>query len=185
MFGISPLGWVHTLGSLPAIPAAAYMLASRGRIVPRSGAGLVYFVSMLIGAVTVFLVAHQPVSYVIGTATLLLLFAGFGVGRLLGPGRAASYIETICLSLTVFLLMVPTVTETLRRVPDGHPLVTDPKSPLLLGAQAALLVVLIVGLTAQLVGLHKRNKAAANQMQAFHGRLPADFKFDRDESHSR
>ena len=26
MFGISPLGWLHTLGSLPAIPAAAYML---------------------------------------------------------------------------------------------------------------------------------------------------------------
>lgn len=190
MFGISPLGWVHTLGSLPAIPAAAYMLASRGRIVPRSGAGIVYFVSMLIGAVTVFLVAHQSIGYGIGAATLLLLLAGYGVGRLPGlerPGlrRAASYIETICLSLTVFLLMVPTVTETLRRVPDGHPLVTDPKSPLLLGAQAALLVALIVGLTAQLVGLHKRNKAAANQMQAFHGRLPADFKFDRDESHSR
>jgi hypothetical protein len=165
MFGISPLGWIHTLGSLPAIPAAAYMLACRGRIVPRSGAGIVYFVSMLIGAVTVFLVAHQPVSYGIGAATLLLLLAGYGVERLPGQGlgRAARYVETICLSLTAFLLMVPTVTETLRRVPDGHPLVTDPHAPLLLGAQTALLVILIVGLAAQIIHLRRRPQGQAYQ----------------------
>jgi len=161
MFGISPLGWVHTLGSLPAIPAAAYMLACRGRIVPRSGPGAVYFVSMLIGSATVFLVARQPVSYGIGIATLVLLLAGYGVGRLPGRGRAARYIETICLSLTAFLLMVPTVTETLRRVPDGHPLVTELNAPLLLGSQAALLVVLVVGLTAQIIHLRRQSPGRA------------------------
>jgi hypothetical protein len=155
MFGISPLGWVHTLGSLPAIPLAVYMIARYGRIVPRSIPGAVYFVSMLIGAATVFLVAHEPVSYAIDTLTIVLLLAGYGVGRLPSLGRAARYIETICLSLTVFLLMLPTVTETLRRVPDGHPLVTDLKSPLLLGSQASLLVMLIIGVTAQIIYLRK------------------------------
>jgi hypothetical protein len=62
MFGILSLGWVHTLGSLPAIPLALYMLARQGRIVPWSTAGASYFISMLIGAETVFLIAHQPVS---------------------------------------------------------------------------------------------------------------------------
>jgi hypothetical protein len=52
--------------------------------------------------------------------------------------------------------MLPTVTETLRRVPDGHPLVTDLNAPLLLGSQASLLVVLIIGLTAQIVYLRKQ-----------------------------
>ena len=66
--------------------------------------------------------------------------------------------ETIFLSLTAFLLMVPTVTETLRRVPDGHPLVTDLKSPLLLAAQGGLLVVLIVGVTVQVLHLRQRGK---------------------------
>ncbi|HEU0145792.1 MAG TPA: hypothetical protein VFR21_02830 [Bradyrhizobium sp.] len=170
MFGISPLGWVHTLGSLPAIPAAAYMFACHGRIVPRSVAGTIYFVTMLIGAATVFLVAHQPVSYGFGIATLLLLFAGYGVGRLprlehqslrqQGLARAAVYIETICLSVTAFLLMLPALTETLRRVPDGHPLVTDLNAPLLLGSQTALLVILIIGLTAQIIHLRKQNKPA-------------------------
>lgn len=158
MFGISPPGWVHTLGSLPAIPLAAYMFARHGRIVPRSRPGAGYFVSMVIGAATVFLVAHQPVSYAIGVVTLLLLLAGYGVGLTQRLGRASVYIETICLTLTAFLLMVPTVSETLRRVPDGHPFVTDLKSPLLLGAQAGLLVALIVGVTAQVIYLRRQNR---------------------------
>ena len=162
MFGISPLGWVHTLGSLPAIPVALYMLARHGRIVPRSGLGAVYFVSMLIGAATVCLVAHQPVSYGIGAATIVFLLAGYSAGRLPILGRAADYIETICLSVTAFLLMLPTVTETLLRVPYGHPLVTDLSSPLLLGSQAGLLVILVVGLTAQIIYLRRQGGTAAS-----------------------
>lgn len=162
MFGISTLGWLHTLGSLPAIPAAAYMFAAHGRIVPRSKAGAVYFVSMLIGGATAFLVAHAPVSYGIGTATLLLLFTGYAIGRLPALGRTATYVETIALSLTAFLLMVPTATEILRRVPDGHPLVTDPGAPLLLGVQASILAALVIGLTAQVIHLRKEGRATAN-----------------------
>jgi hypothetical protein len=160
MFGISPLGWIHTLGSLPAIPVAVYMFACFGRIVPRSTAGTIYFFSMLIGAVTVVLIAHEPVSYVIAGVTLFLLLVGYGVARVPGPGRAKVYVETISLTLSAFLLMLPTITETLRRVPDGHPLVTDLKSPILLGAQGALVVFLIVGLTAQIIYLRRRGKAA-------------------------
>lgn len=159
MFGISPLGWLHTLGSLPAIPLAIYMLVRYGRIAPRTAAGTGYFVFMLIGAMTIFLVAHQPVSYGIAVATIIFLLAGYGAGKVSFLGRWAIYIETICLSLTAFLLMVPTVSETLRRVPDGHPLVTDLKSPLLLGAQMSLLIILILGLSAQIISLRKRRKA--------------------------
>jgi len=158
MFGISPLGWVHTIGSLPAIPLAIYMFGRNGRIVPRSVPGALYFVSMLIGAITVFLVAHEPISYGIGAATILLLVAGYGVGHIARFGRGATYLETIFLTLTAFLLMVPSVSETLRRVPDGHPLVTDPKSPLLLGSLASLFVMLVVGLTAQIIHLRSQDR---------------------------
>lgn len=161
MFGISTIGWVHTLGSLPAIPVAAYMFARHGRILPRSTPGTVYFISMLIGASTALLVAHQPASYVVGAATILLLLIGYSVDRFPGLGRASRYVETICLSLTAFLLMLPTVTEILRRVPDGHPLVTDLHSPLLLGSQASLLVILIAGLTAQIIYLRGQGRAVA------------------------
>jgi len=157
MFGISPLGWLHTLGSLPAIPLALYMLARHGRIMPRTIAGMAYFVFMLIGAATVFPVAHQPASDGIAVATIALLLTGYGIAHLAVAARVASYIETVCLSLTVFLLMVPSVSETLRRVPDGHPLVTDPKAPLLLAALACLFAMLLAGLAVQIISLRKRN----------------------------
>jgi hypothetical protein len=160
MFGISPLGWIHTLGSLPAIPVALSMFVRHGRIVPRSKAGAVYFFSILLGAVTVFSIAHQTVSYGIGAATILLLLVGYGVGRLPAPGRAATYVETISLTLTAFLLAVPTVTETLRRVPEGHPLVTDPKSPLLLGTQGAIVIALVIGLAVQVFRLRRQGQVA-------------------------
>lgn len=162
MFGISSLGWVHTLGSLPAIPAALYMFARYGRIVPRSVPGTVYLISMLVGAATVFLVAHQPVSYGIGVVTILVLMAGYGAETILRSSRLARYVETVCLSLSAFLLMLPTVTEILRRVPDGHPLVTDLNSPLLLGAQGGLLATLVVGLTAQIIYLARQRRAGAS-----------------------
>lgn len=166
MFGISALGWVHTLGSLPAIPLAAYMFIKHGRIVPRSRVGLAYFVSMLIGGLTVFLVAHQPISPVIGAVTIVLLLAGYGVGFVAWLGRAGVYLETILLSLTAFFLMVPTVSETLRRVPDGHPIVTDPNSPLLKGALGLIALTLVVGVVAQMFALRKKGLRLAQQPQA-------------------
>ena len=78
MFGISALGWLHTLGSLPAIPLAAYMFVRHGRIVPRSRPGVAYLVFMLLGAGSVFLIARQPVSNAIALLTLALLLAGYG-----------------------------------------------------------------------------------------------------------
>jgi len=152
---------VHTLGGLPAIPLAIYMFARYGRIVPRSVPGALYLVSMLIGATTVFLVARETVSYGIGAATILLLLAGYSIGHFPQFGRAGAYFETIFLTLTAFLLMAPSVSETLRRIPDGHPLVTDPKSPLLLGALAGLFVMLVVGLTAQIIYLRRHGWRAA------------------------
>lgn len=156
MFGISPLGWLHTLGSLPAIPLAAYMFIRHGRIVPRSTPGKLYLASMLIGAFSVFLVAKQPVSNIIGVITLALLAAGYAAGHITWLGRARAYLETIFLSLTAFFLMVPTVSETLRRVPDGHPFVTDLQSPVLLGAQGSIALALVIGVTAQMIYLRKK-----------------------------
>ena len=161
MFGISPIGWVHTLASLPAVPVAAYMFIRHGRIVPRSKPGIAYFITMLVGSVTIFPIAHMPASNIIALVTMALLFIGYGVGRTTIVGRATKYVEVITLSLTAFLLMLPTVTETLRRVPDGHPIVTDLNSPILKGAQGALLATLLIGVTAQVFYMRRQARAAA------------------------
>lgn len=160
MFGISPLGWVHTLGSLPAIPVALYMFGRYGRIEPGSPAGRVYLVSMLVGAVTAYLVAKDQVAYVIASLTLLSLFVGYAAMRVGALGSAARYIETISLSFSALLLMVPTVTETLTRVPNGNPLAKGIDSPLVLGAQGLVFAVFVVGLIVQMFMLRRRQFAA-------------------------
>lgn len=154
--GISPLGWLHTLGSLPAIPLAAYMLVKHGRVVPGTKAGRAYFWFMLLGVLTVYPIAHQPISPVIATITLAMLLLGYGMARWSMSNRFAKYVETISLSISVFLLLVPTVSESLRRLPVGDPLVTDPKDPLLFGVQGALLLALVVGIPLQLRALYKQ-----------------------------
>ena len=154
--GISPLGWLHTLGSLPAIPHAAYMLAKHGRIVPETRAGRAYFWFMLLGVLTVYPIAHQPISSIGATVTLVALLLGYGISRWPIAKRFGKYIETISLSISVFLLMVPTVSESLRRLPVGDPLVTDLKDPLLLGVQGALFLALIAGVPLQMRALYKR-----------------------------
>jgi len=156
MFGISPLGWLHTLGSLPALPLALIMLYRHGRIDPRSALGKAYGGFMVLGAVTVYPIAHAPVSRVIATLTLGVLALGFTAHHLRVLGRARPYVETVALSLSVLLLLLPTATETLRRVPDGHPLVTDLASPLLRGVHLALLAGFAIGLVIQIRALRRR-----------------------------
>ena len=139
------------------------MFVRHGRIVPRSIAGTLYFISMLIGSLTVFLVARRPASNIAGALTLLLLVIGYGIGQFPRRGRIGIYAETITLSLTTLLLMLPTVSEILRRVPDGNPLVTDLGSPLLLGSQGAVVLALVVGLTFQVLHLRRQGLRAANK----------------------
>ena len=154
--GISPIGWLHTLGSLPAIPLAAYMLFKHGRIAPDTRAGRAYFWFMLLGVLTVYPIAHQPVSSIVATVTLVFLLIGYGIALRRPAQRPWAYLQTVALSITVFLLMVPTVSESLRRLPVGHPLVTDLKDPLLLGVQGALLVALLVGIPLQMRALYRQ-----------------------------
>jgi hypothetical protein len=155
MFGISPLGWVHTLGSLPALPLALAMVVRYGRIEPRSWLGRAYLAVMVLGAVTVYPLAHARAGVILASVTLGLLLVGYAARAGRAPGRGALYVETIALSLTVFLLLLPTVTEVLRRVPDGHPIVTDLASPILRAAHLTLVVGLVVGLVVQVRRLRR------------------------------
>lgn len=166
---ISPIGWLHTLGSLPAIPLAAYMLAKYGRIAPQTRAGRAYFGFMLLGVLTVYPIAKQPVSAIVATVTLATLLIGYGASALSAGRRLAGYVETVALSLSVFLLMVPTVSETLRRLPAGDPLVKQMTDPLLLGVQGALFLALLVGVPLQLRALYQRNAAAARSAASITG----------------
>jgi len=111
---------------------------------------------MLLGVITVYPLAHSSTSVGLATVTLVLLVVGFTVGWLPALGRAGVYIETISLTLTVFLLLVPTVTEIFRRVPEGHPIAADLGAPILKAAHLTLLVGLVLVLVAQVRAIRRR-----------------------------
>ena len=87
----------------------------------RQDAAYAYLMAMLSGAVTAFIAAKQPVSYGFGAVTILLLLAGYGIGCTSIFDRSGRYLETIFLTMTVFLLMLPAATEALR----GGPIRSD------------------------------------------------------------
>ncbi len=151
---LSPLGWFHTLGSLPAVPIGLALMIRYGRIDPSSLWGKVYLLFMFIGAISGVLVIRDPPGVAISILSLGALVVG-GFVRFATPlGKQRGWMETVAMSTSLFTLLLPSATETLTRLPAGHPVASSPQAPLVVSIQLSLLIALIVVITLQL--LHRR-----------------------------
>lgn len=158
---LSALGWFHTLGSLPALPIGLMLLFRHGRIDPASGWGKLYLLFMFTGAITGVLVIRDAPGVLISILSLGALVVGSTV-RFATPLRGhRGWIETVAMSTSFFTLLLPSLTETLTRLPAGDPLADSPQAPLVVGLQLALLVGLIVGVTLQLLRRRRVRPMAA------------------------
>jgi hypothetical protein len=147
---LTAIGWFHTLGSLPAVPIALYLLIRHGRILPGTAMGKAYLVFMFIGAISGVIVIKDPPGVLISILSLGSLTVGSTIGRIMALARHRWWIETAALSTSVFTLFLPSLTETLTRLPAGNPIADSPQAPLVVAVQLSLLLILIVGLTLQL-----------------------------------
>jgi hypothetical membrane protein len=148
ILGLSPLGFFHTVISILAIPCALLALLRDGKIDPTNLVGKSYLISMLIGCVTAFGIYPDGKfgpGHVLSIVTLVFLLIGLLAGRVHWLGRAAPYVGTISLSLTVLLLMVFTTTETLTRLPAGHPYAANQDDPALGPVRLGLLILFLLG----------------------------------------
>lgn len=152
-FELTPLGLFHTLVSIVAVIAAFVALARDHGISPQTPHGRFYLASLLLTTLTGFPIFRSGVvmpPHILGVMTLVVLGIAAAAGRTRSFGRASSYVETVSYSFTVFLLMIPTVTETLTRVPPGNPLVASPESPVFPPLYTALLIAFLAGATLQI-----------------------------------
>jgi hypothetical protein len=62
------------------------------------------------------------------------------------------------MSATVFLSLIPGVSETLTRLPIGHPFADGPASPILLNSLKVLFILFLTGITLQTLRLRKTIK---------------------------
>lgn len=151
-FKLTPLGLFHTLVSIACVVLAFVALYRDKGISPRAPIGRAYLGALWITTLTGFPIFRHGSAgppHVLGVLTLVVLAVAALAGKTRVFGRASAYVETTSYSATVLLLMIPTVTETLTRVPPGAPWVASPEEPILLVFYSVLLVLFLVGVSLQ------------------------------------
>ena len=148
MFGLTPLGVIHTAISLVALLAGAIALVRDRQISARNRIGRIYILMTVLTCLTGFgIFQHGGFGkpHALGVITLLVLGAAYLAAGARVFGRAAPYVETVSYSLTVFFHMIPGVTETFTRLPAGAPLFTGPEDPALQKVIGTLFVLFLIG----------------------------------------
>jgi hypothetical protein len=161
---LSPLGIAHTLLSLPPVIAGLFSFFRHGRIEPSSLSGRIYLAGLTLSVVTSFGLSStgglNP-GHVLGALALVAAFSSLLIPRLTFLGRLRPYLETFGPSFSFFLLLVPGIVETLRRLPADHPLATGSQDPIVGTALSAWVLVFVAGTALQGWSLWTRNRRAA------------------------
>lgn len=99
--------------------------------------------------------------HALGILTLLAIGGSLAIGKLAFLGRLRPYLTTLGLSFSYFLLIVPAIAETLKRLPASQPLASGPESPIVQTTLLIWLAVFLTGLLAQAYLIHRRAVATA------------------------
>ena len=161
MFGLTPLGIVHTAISLVALAAGLACLLRFGEIAARHPLGRTYVWATVLTCLTGFGIFRHGgfgAPHALGIITLVVL----AVAALAGSGkfgRASRPIEIVAYSTTLFFHMIPGLTETFTRFPLGAPFFASPEDPALQKAVGVCFVLLVIGCILQVRRLHARGTA--------------------------
>lgn len=161
--GLSNLGIFHTIIGITAIIAAVISYVRFGKINLTHSTGKVYFYATVITSLTSlgisklggFNAGHIFALFIVG----LVLAAYFLNLRKKGNNKARLF-ENFLLSFSFLLSWVPTVNETLIRVPIGHPLAKAPSDPIIAKTLLVFLVLFIAGSVYQFIEQKKINRTS-------------------------
>jgi uncharacterized membrane protein len=165
MFGLTNLGLIHTAISVVALVAGAVALVRDREISARNGLGQIYLWTTVITCVTGFgIFQHGGFGkpHMLGVLTLLALGAAAVAERTGLLGRVSAYVATLSYSLTFFLHFIPGVTETLTRLPAGHPVFSSPEDPKMQPVMGGIFLLFLIGATLQVIRLRGGRKPAAS-----------------------
>jgi len=150
---------IHTGIATLALLIAGIALCKEGFIKPYHTLGKGYSVLTAIGCIGSFGLSESKrftsLGYVIFILILGLLSIAYYLGENVLAKSKAIYLQTFCMSTTVFLLLIPTAYEILSRLPVGQPIVDSPDSPIIQSLIKVSFVFLITGLIIQGLKLNK------------------------------
>lgn len=159
--GLTNLGIFHTIIGIVAIVAGIVSYVKFGKINLQHGTGKIYFYFTLVTSLTALglskLGGFNP-GHVFALFIVVLISIAYFLHAKKRHSNKARYFENFLLSFSFFLSWVPTINETLTRVPVGHPLAKAPTDPVIVKTLVVFLVLFIAGSVYQFVQQRKMNK---------------------------
>lgn len=155
---ITVLGWFHTAVGIAALLAGFYTLVRFKVVRTDTRSGQIYLACTLIAAVTALMIYNQGgfgPAHILALLTLAALAGGYLVTRIPLFAPVAAYLEALCFSGTFLFHMIPAITDGLRRLPVGDPVVDRFDDPLLMRFYLLFLALFVVGYAAQVIWLRK------------------------------
>ena len=148
MFGLTPLGALHTLVSLVAIIAGFAALARHGELSTRSASGLVFFW----GTVTTCLIGFGIFQHggfgkphALGIITLVVMAVALAAELKHAFGKVSRHVATAAYSMTFLFHWIPGITETTTRLPRSQPIFSSPEAFELQVIAGVLFVIYVAG----------------------------------------
>ena len=165
MFGLTPLGIVHTAVGLVALICGVWTLARDKEISTRNTLGQTYLAATLVTALTalgIFQHGGFGPPHMLAIFTLAALAVGTVAALTNLFGRWSRYLQAIGYSTTMLFHIIPGFTEALTRLPPGQPVLPSADAPAFGPIYGTLFLVFLVGLVLQLRWL--RGGVRAQQM---------------------
>jgi len=165
MLGITPFGMVHTVISLIAVASGIISFVRYGAISWNNKAGMTYVYTTILTCLTGFFIFHHGgfgKPHALGIITLIVLSTALAASEKIKLfGRASPYIEIVGFTMTFFFHLIPAITETATRLPEGAPWASGPDDPLVQKGVGISFVLFLIGATLQVIKLRSRKKAVA------------------------
>jgi uncharacterized membrane protein len=157
----SSIGIIHTIIGILALVFGIVALIRQGRIDPANGPGKWYVIFTLASCLSSFLVmktGHLSPSHFLSVLILIVLPFGIFFQSKNRKGTAFEYVGVVAMSMTLFLSFIPTIVETLTRLPLGHPVASSDKDPVLQPMILVLTIVFVTGAIYQVIKIKKSRK---------------------------
>lgn len=165
--GLSVLGIFHTVIGVVAIVSALISFVRFGKVNLNHITGKLYFYFTIITSVTALGISKHGgfnAGHVLSLVILILISIAFYLHSKKEGNNKARYFENFLMSFSFLLSMLPTVNETLTRVPVGHPLAKDINDPLIGKTLLVIFILFIVGSVYQIVKQIKINKSETESL---------------------
>ena len=155
---MSLYGWFHTFMGIFALLSGFYSLVKYKVIDSQNTSAKIFLICTLVAAVTALTLYKQGgfgVGHMLAVLTLLALIVGRINEQGLIFGRLAPYFQAICYTSLFLFHSIPAITDGLRRLPVGDPVITTLTDPLLMSFYAAFFSIYLVVLVLQMIWIKR------------------------------